>query len=177
MKLLILRHGECQANVDGLVAGSRVDSPLTSVGEQEAREVAARLAGTKPSAIIASPLTRAHRTAEIIRELIAPDLEVEIMPAFIELDVGVATGLPLEEYFALEKTGKPIPQAETPDHVLARVSNGLNQLALRSGTVLLVSHNGTCRMIECAINGWPADKFAELPGLNNGEIREFELSQ
>ena len=175
MKLLLVRHGECQANVDGIVAGSRNDSPLTAKGEQEAKAVGEQLAGSQIDAIVATPLQRSRRTAEIIRDLVAPNLQVEIDPDFSELDVGDATGLPLDQYFAKEKADKPIPHAETPEKILSRVQRGLNKLRQTSGTTLLVSHNGTCRMIECALHGWPADQFADLPGLQNGEVKEFTL--
>lgn len=175
MKLLIVRHGECQANVDGIVAGSQNDSPLTDKGMNDAKNVAEKIKGTHIDAILATPLQRSKRSAEIIRNLVAPQIQVESDADFIELDVGEATGLPLAEYFAKEKADEPIPGAESPEDALVRVKRGLKSLKHRSGTVLLVTHNGTYRLIMCAIERKPASEFAFVPGLHNGEIKEVIL--
>ena len=71
LTLYVLRHGECEHNVDRRLA-SQDDSPLTAVGREQARanarllkEIAGDLATL---AFYASPLHRACATMEILRE-------------------------------------------------------------------------------------------------------------
>jgi broad specificity phosphatase PhoE len=174
MKLLVVRHGECIANVQGIVAGSRDDSPLTNNGEAQAQAVTSKLTDTHLDAIMATPLQRSRRSAEIIRDLLAPSLTIEIEPDLTELDVGEATGLPLDEYFAREKAGD-IPGAETAEQFFTRISRAIGRLRQRQGTILLVTHNGTYRMMECVLQGRPAPDFAHISGLHNGEVKSFTL--
>lgn len=174
MQLLVVRHGECEANVLGVVAGARDDSLLTQHGIDEAEQTAQKLRGFQ-GRIVSSPLRRTYKTAEIIRDAIAPGTPIDLEPDFIELDVGDAMGKPLAEYFALEKSGEPIRNAETPDMLFERVSRGLEKLRQANMPTLLVTHNGTARMITCVLEHRPPKDFADVPKVQNGEVRTFEL--
>lgn len=174
-KVLIVRHGKCQANVDGVVAGAGNDSPLIEEGYHEAESLTHKLAGQKISRIVSSPLQRARATAEVVRRNDFPNVPIEINGHFTERHVGTATGLTLEEYFALEKTGRPIEGAESEQAMFNRVKVGLDELRNFGGITLLVTHNGTYRMIECVVQSRPATDFAFIEGLHNGEVREVDL--
>ncbi len=74
--LVLVRHGESRLIVEGRFQG-QADSPLTDAGREQARLVAARLAGAAeppalpippgpPREIVHSPLARAAETAETI---------------------------------------------------------------------------------------------------------------
>ncbi|KYK56270.1 alpha-ribazole-5'-phosphate phosphatase-like protein [Drechmeria coniospora] len=68
MRLFFIRHGESVDNVAGIVAGSR-DSPLTSHGFLQARRLGPALArDVLVSHIFSSPLQRAVKTAEAVRD-------------------------------------------------------------------------------------------------------------
>ena len=174
MKLLIARHGECEANVRGVVAGARDDSPLTEKGWQDAQLLADNLVGFRGN-IVASPLKRALNTAELVRDQMLPGAPIRVDEDFIEADVGDATGLPIDEYFVLEKSGESIPNAETPEQLFARVKHGLETIKATGQTTLIIAHNGTCRMITCVLEGLAPHEFANVKHLKNGEVRTFEL--
>lgn len=176
MKLLVARHAECVANMLGIVAGSRDDSPLTEHGWHEARMLAERI-GTFDGLFVSSPLIRAYDTALEVRDMIAPKKEIRVDPDFIEIDVGDALGMPIEEYFVLEKTNEPIRNTETPEEIFTRVTRGLETLKRTSSNTdtLLITHSGTYRMIECLLRGMPYHLYKTIPGLQNGELRTFEL--
>jgi phosphohistidine phosphatase len=59
------------------------DRPLTPEGIHKFRLAARGLEklGVKPARILSSPLIRARQTAEILRDAVAPDLEIEYTPA------------------------------------------------------------------------------------------------
>ncbi|MDD6154066.1 MAG: histidine phosphatase family protein [Eubacteriales bacterium] len=65
MKIYIIRHGETNANISGIVDGW-VDIPLNSKGRKLAQITAKKMADIKFDKVISSPLKRAYETAEII---------------------------------------------------------------------------------------------------------------
>ena len=66
-RIALVRHGQSQANADGLFTGI-TDSPLTTGGREEARRAAHLLdeTGFRPASILCSPLARATETACIM---------------------------------------------------------------------------------------------------------------
>ena len=67
-RLLLVRHGQIHANVDGVWHGS-TDAELTERGQQEARLVAMHIARVRPdvAAVYTSPLRRARHGGAIAR--------------------------------------------------------------------------------------------------------------
>jgi broad specificity phosphatase PhoE len=89
--LIIVRHGQTEANASGLLLG-RADPALDAVGRTQASAVAAALAPLRrDTRIISSPLRRSRETAAII----AREEEVEIDERWIELDYGSFEGTPV----------------------------------------------------------------------------------
>ncbi len=105
---LFLRHGETEANVRRVVAGSR-DVPLTGVGHEQARTAAAALKSRGITAIYSSALQRARDTAGYVaREL---GLAVQVVPELGERNWGVLEGKPRESRLP----GTTPQGAETPE--------------------------------------------------------------
>ena len=65
MELYLVRHGQTQANLDGVYCGSS-DLALTSLGEQQAKAVEAQLASLSFDAVYTSRLRRTQQTARHI---------------------------------------------------------------------------------------------------------------
>lgn len=63
-RILVIRHGETEWSRAGRHTG-RTDIRLTPEGEARAASLAPRLASWHPSLVLASPLVRARRTAEL----------------------------------------------------------------------------------------------------------------
>ena len=91
-----LRHGETDWNKQGLQQGS-VDIPLNETGLAQAREAAERLHGKGITTIIASPLSRARVTAEIVAERLG--LPVTIDPDLREVGWGIHEGTGMADWF------------------------------------------------------------------------------
>lgn len=97
--LILVRHGQTESNIKGLLHG-QTDIPLTERGIEQARLVALRLAEERQiAALYSSPLQRARHTAEIIGEAVR--LQPVLHPGLMEIDFGIAEGLTFEE--ALER--------------------------------------------------------------------------
>ena len=73
MKLYFVRHGETDSNLRKRVVS--FDDQLTENGRQQARQVAARIAGKSIELILASPHVRTKETAAIIAEKIGKNVQ------------------------------------------------------------------------------------------------------
>ena len=91
-----LRHGETAWNAQNLSQGV-IDIPLNEVGIAQAHAAAARLRGRGIRTIVASPLSRATRTAEIVAA--ALELPVSQDPELAEVAFGVQEGQPMGDWF------------------------------------------------------------------------------
>lgn len=64
-RLWFARHGRTAMNISGLVQGS-IDPPLDPLGEEDARQLAARLRGACVTRVLTSRLQRARQTGAIV---------------------------------------------------------------------------------------------------------------
>jgi phosphohistidine phosphatase len=81
MNLLIVRHGIAVDRGDPAYPWDD-DRPLTAEGIHKFRIAARGLKalGVHPERIVSSPLVRARQTAEILRDAVAPSLDLDIEP-------------------------------------------------------------------------------------------------
>lgn len=86
--LVLVRHGETEANAAGLLLG-RSESPLTERGRAQA--TALRRVIDPPARLLSSPLGRARDTAAAL----AFDVPLEIDNRWVEVDYGEYDGEPL----------------------------------------------------------------------------------
>ena len=73
MQLFLVRHGQTAANVHPIDYPWDNDSPLTTIGQQEAARTAQFLKQLQLASphIVSSPLTRAQQTAEALAQVMA----------------------------------------------------------------------------------------------------------
>ena len=144
-----LRHGETDWNRQGLSQGSN-DIPLNELGLAQAREAAVKLRGRGITSIVASPLSRARVTAEIVGEALG--VAVTIEADLREVSWGVHEGKPLAEWFHTWISGHATPEgAESFDALRRRSIAGLNRAVGQPPSVLVVAHGGVFRAIRSAM--------------------------
>lgn len=151
MRLIAVRHGETQWNLEGREQGHR-DSPLTARGISQAAALARRLQRERFSALYSSDLGRALRTAEHISRAVQVPITREAR--LRERDLGVFEGLTQEEmaqrfpveFAAYRRSGHQyrIPQGESGQERLERSVRVLTDIADRhpTETVVVVTHGG-----------------------------------
>lgn len=148
-RLLLLRHGQTELSRQRRYSG-RGDPELTDTGRGQAADAARYLADKRGiSAVISSPLQRAHATATAAADALG--LTVAIDPDLIETDFGEWEGLTFPEAAErhpevhgrwLRDTSLAAPGGESFDEVQHRVQRARDRIvAEHSGTtVLVVSH-------------------------------------
>ncbi len=175
--IYFVRHGETQANVDGLIAGGEFESQLTENGKNQAKKAGQKLKDKNIEIIVSSPMERTRDTAKIIAKEIGYDpAKILIDEAFIEVLNKYYSGKPYAVRDQHLKEGKLIEDIEHPDKVMARVKAGFERIKkLPAERILLVSHGATGRMIRAVAENIPHHDFMSHQRFENAGIYKFEL--
>jgi len=141
--LILVRHGQTDANRDGLLLG-RSDPSLNPTGRGQAAAAALRVASFGPVRVLSSPLLRARETAEIVAGELG--LTVGLDHRLIEVDYGDHEGTPLAELPRdLQARWRTDPAFAPPGgESLAEV---LGQV--RDGPMVAVSHVSPIKAAVC----------------------------
>lgn len=169
--LYLVRHGETDWNRARRIQG-RTDIPLNDVGREQARVTGSLLTRRPITRVVASPLSRARETAQIIAGelgLAEPILE----PAVVERDYGAAEGLDFREIDTRFPPGTDVPGRESREEVVARVVPALLDLASRFAgeSLVVVSHGGAIRAALQATE--PDGGFGPI---TNGSVHSFHVA-
>jgi len=189
MRILLARHGETPWNAEGRYQG-QIDIPLSPVGEAQARALGERLRDVPIDRAVASPLSRARRTAELAlgeERVSMLQLDADIQ----EIAHGEWEGL-LAGEIGDKDPARLRAWREEPDTVLMPGGESLRQVLDRSwrglvrateglgkdDTLLVVAHDAVNRVLLCRILGLPLSKlwtFRQAPTtLNLLEGRDVE---
>ncbi|MFO7339854.1 MAG: histidine phosphatase family protein [Lysobacteraceae bacterium] len=170
MRILLARHGETPWNAEGRYQG-QIDIPLSPVGEAQARALGERLRGVPITRAVASPLSRARRTAELaLGEDRAGMLALD--PDIQEIAHGEWEGL-LAAEIAEKDPARLRAWREEPDTVLMPGGESLRQVLERSwrglqrateglgedDTLLMVAHDAVNRVLLCRVLGLPIGRL------------------
>lgn len=189
-RLLLVRHGESEANVAGVLQGQS-HGTLTATGREAAARLASALArlpaAERPTAILTSDLRRAVETAEIIAAALGATPQQ--LPAAREWNVGDLDGLPAAAlHDAIERSGVSAtefapPGGESLRALHARATRALAELAREAvegaraaerERTLLVSHGDFIRMAIGAAASMPIDEATAI-ALRNTSLTELVL--
>jgi 2,3-bisphosphoglycerate-dependent phosphoglycerate mutase len=164
MELLIIRHGQSQADLEDRHEG-RADFSLTELGKHQASQTARFLYQKYPlEYIISSSLKRAKETAEIIAQPL--QLPVHIDERLMERDNGKLAGMLRSEAF--EKYPYP-PEGRRPHEKFhggesdiafrARIEDFFSEFCKRrpAHRVGIVAHGGTINMLFRTFLNLPMD--------------------
>ena len=193
--LTIVRHGQTSANVDGVWHGS-TNTALTPHGQKQAAATAEFLAadvarGRPVERIYASPLDRAHHTAQAIGRALG--LVPEIEPDLVEYDLGSWEGLSFENLYEEKKLFSNMQTdphyaphgGESPLQVAERLGGAMRRIATLHPRerIVVVTHGGalsiafgllldndytswTRMMKNCAVSELMMDPQPELIAFN-----------
>jgi probable phosphoglycerate mutase len=165
MTVYFIRHGESEANAQGVTAGQS-ESPLTSRGRTQAHAAALQLQ-TKNihiDTIISSPLQRAFDTATIIADELQYSDEITINPLIIERSLGTLQGKSAATLHGMSASEQAAAGVETDAEVMARARELVAELQrMPQGNLLLVSHSGFGRRLIALVKEVEVESVPKLP--------------
>ena len=168
-RLILVRHGETEANIQQVWFGS-LDAPLTARGRLQIQATGQRFIEihkrTPIDAIYVSPLARARATADAIVQAIG--IEPIVDEGLREFSIGDWEGrsfrdlIEAEDLWGRWKVDPAFapPNGESPASFSLRVLRDLQRLADRHAgqTVVVVTHGG---VIGCVLNSWLGENTGE----------------
>lgn len=160
-RLILVRHGET-AGESSIRYHGRNDVPLSETGRAQMHAAAESIELDAVDRVVASSLSRAHESAQIV----APGFEVTLEDDLREVHFGRWEGLTADEIQALDpelfarwrKSLKDFsyPEGERRADFLARVQGGIDRWLPASGrnaTLLVVAHKGVIRVVVAHLAG------------------------
>ena len=181
-ELILLRHGETDWNRELRFQG-HVDVALNAIGLEQARRLAARLAGETAHALYASDLLRAQQTAQpVASQLGLPSLTD---PALREQCFGQVDGMKVEDIKAHHPQAWEgwlrfhedfcMPEGESTRQFHARVMDAVQRLvaAHRDSTLVVVTHGGVLDMIYRTARslGLSGPRQSDIPNAGLNRVR------
>ena len=175
MKVYLVRHGQTDTNISNLYNFRGED--INQKGIQQAEELKEKIKKMEFDIIYCSPLLRARHTADIIN---SKNKEIIIDNRLEERKHGNLEGKSIEctnrEIYWSYPTNTRYGTEETIQSLFQRVNDFLNELKTKDySKVLVVAHKGVSRAFHAYFEGIPEDGKLLRLGLENAEIKEYEL--
>ncbi|MFQ5934300.1 MAG: histidine phosphatase family protein [Dehalococcoidia bacterium] len=171
MRLILVRHGETDANREGRIQGIGND-PLNATGRSQAAALGEHLETYKLDAVYSSPLARALETAEAIAR--HHNLRPIELKGLQELDIGELDGLTGEEVkerhpdvleeWMRDVSSLRMPGGESIVELQDRAWAAVQAIAEGhpKGVVVGVSHNFAIQSILCKALDLKLDSFRRI---------------
>ena len=177
MKLILVRHGETDANKNGIIQGVD-DNKLNNTGIKQAKEVGKELKKKyKIDMVFCSPLVRCVETLNNILEEYLIEGEIFMCKLIEERDFGEYTGVEEKNINEKELNQKnkltEEMGVEDIESLKKRSQLFLEDLKLEdeNKTILVISHHGPIRMMINKLTGKNVDDIK----VENGKILEFDI--
>jgi broad specificity phosphatase PhoE len=186
IKIILVRHGETEWNVERRIQGGLSDTPLSETGKKQAENLALRLKDQDIRAIYSSPLQRALNTARAIAKYY--NLEVLTHEGLKEINVGTLEGVLASEItshfdaFVCRRDGLEnfisLPEGESLLDVQQRAWQTLQGFTENNteGTIVVVTHYFVIMSVICKVLNLPLCEMVHLK-LGTGSISSFLMDQ
>lgn len=184
MKLLFVRHGETDWNVEKQIQGG-TDTELNETGIEQARKLGQKLTKQqlKIAKIYSSTLKRAYKTAQIVGEMIG--VEVEGAEGLEEMNLGQWEGMrwhEVRETYPTEynkwhrnRRYQKTPDGESYQELLERLLPAIKKIIQKEkGTVLIVTHSADIVTLLAVIHQTPFDQMFQVHNVENADVVEID---
>ncbi|GAB3296978.1 histidine phosphatase family protein [Hymenobacter tenuis] len=168
-KIYLIRHGQTDFNVRGIVQGSGVDSSLNEAGHRQAARFFAAYRHVPFAKVYTSVLQRTHQSVQGFLDLGLPH---EQHAGLNEISWGVREGTRItpeedEEYHDVLQSWKAgqthtrLIGGESPDEVAARQRPVIDLITSRPDeeNVLVCMHGRAMRVLLCQLLGYPLSQM------------------
>lgn len=176
MYLYVIRHGQTDWNLEKKLL-SITDIPLNENGIEQCKEAEELVRNLNYDIVFCSPKIRTKQTMEIIN---SKKLPVVYDDRLIERNAGSLEEIYTYDfdYKAFWTLGKDnIQNCETIEECKKRVYEFLDEIKekYKDKNILIVTHNGICRIIHTYFNGFPKKGDISQKGHLNAEIKMYEM--
>jgi len=164
-KIYIIRHGQTDFNLQGIVQGSGVDSSLNDKGRAQAQAFYQAYQNIPFDKIYTSTLKRTHESVEMF---LRKDIPIEKLPGLNEISWGTKEGqriTPEEDTYyhwmlnqwQLGNTQERIEGGESPDDVTKRQEPAITRILGNDNerTILICMHGRAMRILLCKLLNYP----------------------
>ncbi len=164
-KIYIIRHGQTDFNLQGIVQGSGVDSSLNQTGRAQARAFFEMYKDVAFDKVYTSLL---RRTSESVKDFIAKGIPHEVLSGLNEISWGAKEGqriTPEEDAYyhwmlkqwQLGNTAERIEGGESPEDVVLRQRKAIEQFMSNDEekTILICMHGRAIRILLCELLNYP----------------------
>lgn len=180
----LVRHGQTEWNVKGIIQGATSDSPLTTMGKKMAEDLGEKFKNVHFDHVFSSDLLRAKRTAEII--VLEKDIAIKTTELLRERSFGEFDGKPNEELNIVRNLIEKLEDAEkysykhsddyeSDEEVTNRFVTFVREIAISypGKTILVISHSS---LIRQALMKMGFGNYDTLPpgSVHNGGWVKFE---
>lgn len=177
-RLILIRHGQTVYNATGRMQG-HLDTALSNEGEKQAEAAGRLLKNQGITRILASDLSRARVTAELVGKQLGVDVEVD--ERLRETHLGKWQGMTSSEVdeqfpgaraiWRHDPTWAP-PGGESRVEVAERARPAIDGLMREYSdwdghTVLVVAHGGAIAALTCNLIALHSQQYQMLSGLKN----------
>ncbi len=179
--LYIIRHGQTDLNLKGIVQGRGINSPLNDTGRQQAEAFYEHYKNEQFDKIYTSTLLRTHQTVDLFLRQGIPweqlegldeigwgiyegrEQTPEVMQGFLELTGGWRNG----------ELDSSVEGGETPNQLLARQRRALDHIMASPGEeqVLICMHGRAMRVFLCMLINRDIALMDDFPHTNTALYR------
>lgn len=180
-ELFIIRHGQTDLNLRGIVQGRGIDSPLNEMGRLQASAFYEEYAKEGFDHIYTSSLLRTHQTVE---QFVGDGISYTRLPGLDEISWGVYEGKDLTpsilEGFDQLTTAwgdghldSSVEAGESPNQVVERQRQAVDAIVRREHErkVLVCMHGRAMRILLCWMTGKPVSEMDDIPHTNTALYR------
>ena len=169
MRFYLVRHGQTDWNNEKRFQGHR-NIPMNEAGIQQIQELADRIAKEEIrfDTLIASPLDRAKKTAEIIAEKTGFAKEIVFDADFIERDCGALEG---EVWNPDLDPDDPKYQMETIPEMCDRAKRALDKYRFaKDETIMIVAHGAILMAVRTVLSDNKIDYYDRNDPVIQGNV-------
>ena len=177
-RLYLIRHGQTDYNLQGIVQGGGIDSNLNDTGRRQGKLFFEKYRDEGFDRVYSSELKRTYQTVQYFEEA---GYEIQRMEALNEMNWGIlegmAAGQAKPEYDRLNQVwtsgvvDHSIDGGESPVGVWDRVRPGIDQIAEEvgeEGLALVCAHGRLLRIILSELLGYGIQHMNRFPHENTG---------
>lgn len=180
-ELFIIRHGQTDLNLRGIVQGRGINSPLNETGRQQAAAFYGEYAGEGFDRVYTSTLLRTHQTVE---RFLADGIPWEQHSGLDEIGWGIYEGKDLTPSilsgfealtasWAADDLDASVDGGESPNELVTRQREAIEQIVSHESDrkILVCMHGRAMRVLLCWMTGKPVSQMDDIPHTNTALYR------